>query len=321
MPLKPDDLARTRDPTRLAAEYLMTCQGDDGLFSAERGSREGDSVPGPEHDDAITGLAVLVLLDVAEPAGDERAAKSARLALDAVARRARPDGSLSADAEGHALLTWALAAGYEHTGTEAWKPAVKPAVLRLLATAREEGGWRGGKDDVEADLLLSMWAIGALVEASNLSVTVAANADIEDAVDAASVWATGFPADRVSGLSPGARAAWGILCRRAGERVEPVHPTAAIHPSPAGGEPYCDPVAILWGTVDLFLAGDLPAWRKWEGGAVLPALARQREQDPGAGSWTPSDERSRRYGRAYATAVQTFGWQVVRVPYREPKAR
>jgi hypothetical protein len=78
---------------------------------------------------------------------------------------------------------------------------------------------------------------------------------------------------------------------------------------------------MLWGTVDLFLCGDRDAWRQWEAAAVLPALGLQRPEGPAAGSWDPTDPRSRRYGRAFATAVQTLAWLVIRVPYREPRAR
>ncbi len=320
-PLTPEDLAPTKDPCPRAVEFLIACQGQDGLFRAERGAREGDAVPESGHDAALTGLAVLLLLDAADPTGDQRTARSSRLALDAIAGAARGDGALAEDLEGHALATWALAAGYAHTGTATWGARVDPAVKRLLQWAHEDGGWRAKSGGLDADLTVSMWALGALHEALTLTKTVPRGAEIERAIASAGEWAADSGDDQVRRLTAGGAAAWSLLCQAAGETTDPVVATAALRPASGSEAAFCDPLAILWGTVHHFLGGDVPAWKAWEAGAVLPALARQRLADPGAGSWDPGDDRSRRLGRAWTTAVEALSWLVIRIPYREPKAK
>jgi hypothetical protein len=317
-----EDLAPTRDPTPLAAEFLLACQGEDGFFHAERGTREGDPAADPRHDAALTGLAILVLLDVADPTGDARAARAARAALDALAKR--PDGRLAEDGdlEGHALLTWALAAGYAHTDEARYRPKVLPAVERLVRAAHAEGGWRAPGGTADDHLLLTMGATGALHEALTLTQTVSDPEPAVDAIEAAGEWAARFEPRDVARFSPGARCAWALLLRAIERYEDPIRPEEALRPLPPPGTADAfssDHAAILWGTVHRFLGGDVAAWRTWETGAVFPALARQRLDDPGRGSWDPADGLSRRRGRAWSTAVEAMAWLVIRVEYKPPK--
>jgi hypothetical protein len=319
-----EDLAPTRDPRPLAAEFLLTCQGEDGFFHADRGRREGDPAVDPRHDAALTGLAALVLLDVADPTGDAHEARAVRVALDAVARR--PEGRLAEDGdlEGHALLAWALAAGYAHTDETRWRPKVLPAVERLLAAAHADGGWRAPGARTDDHLLLSMGAVGALHEALELTETVSDPDPLIEAIEGAGRWAESLDRGDVVRLSPGARCAWALLLRALERYEEPIRPEETIRPatgSPGEDVFTCDHAGILWGTVHRFLGGDLAAWRTWETGAVFPALARQRLEGPGRGSWDPGDALSRRRGRAWSTAVEAMAWLVIRVEWKPPKGR
>jgi hypothetical protein len=168
-----------------------------------------------------------------------------------------------------------------------------------------------------------MWAVGALHEALELTETVRDPEPLMDAIEGAAEWATSFDPADVSRLSPGARCAWALLLRAVDRHEEPIRPEEVLRPVPVGlREGFsCDHEGILWGTVHRYLGGDVAAWRTWEAGAVLPALARQRLEDPGRGSWDPGDERSRRRGRAWSTAVEATAWLVLRVEWKSPKGR
>jgi hypothetical protein len=198
---------------------------------------------------------------------------------------------------------------------------VRSAVGHLLATAHEEGGWRvRGGDDAD-HLLATSFAAGALHEALTLTETLSDPEPAMEAIDRAGRWASALPAEAVERLDPGARSAWAVLLRSIDVDRPPIRPEEVLRPLPVAGAGAfeSDPAGVLWGTVHRFLGGDLDAWRAWESGAVVPALARQRLESPGRGSWDPGDARSRRRGRAWTTALQTLSWVVVHVEFRPPK--
>jgi hypothetical protein len=305
--LAADAVPRHLVPTERAVAWLLSCRGPEGFFHEDRGVLEGDPPPPAGRAVATTALVCLVLVDAVSPTEDTPASRAARVALDRLATLQRSDGGLGDDLESHALAAWALAAAYSRTGRVEWGRTVAPALGRTLAAADPAGGWRSGRS-LSDDLVLTAWAVASLYEAISLPVTVPEPGPASAAIASAAEWAASVEGERAS-LPGGARAALALLLRLAGDPAAPLEPEAAL----ARGRP--DHVACCLGTV--FSFHDPARWTSWRDEVFLPALALQRREGEGAGSWDPAHGR----GRVEATALETLAFLAVAVPFREPRGR
>jgi hypothetical protein len=307
-------------PVAAAVAFLVSCQGEDGLVSPARSALPEDARPEPGHDLAVTGFVVLALLDAVEPEGGTPGARAAGRGLDALARAVPPLASRreTADLEGVVLATWALAAGYGRTARATWGAALPAGVARVVAAASPDGGWRAPGGSLEDHLLLTVEALALLGEVAPLRTTFPVPPDLDGAREAAAEWALSVrDSDDAPRAGPGVLALE-VLLRVGGasyDRAAGAGPDLVTGPPP---DLALDHASVLLGSVLRFPPGGALA-RAWNRDVLAPAASTQRAAPPAAGSFDPRDARSRRYGRAYATALETLAWLFPRVPFREPR--
>ena len=309
-------------PVAKAVEFLLSCQGEDGLFHAALATLDEDPKPEGGHDIALSGWVALALLDAVDVEDASAGAVGLRRALDALAREVRPLSAAAPpdirDVEGLILASWALAAGYGRTANAAWKESLPAAVARVLSRKDSSGGWRLATSSVEDDLMLTFEVMGLVAVAQPMRATFPDAAALDDAFEGAGEWALSVSeSPRAPFRGPGVVALEFLLRLTDGSYP----PAATAGPELVTGPPplsALDHATVLLGSVLRFPRGGKVAI-EWNRDVLEPAATKQRGSGRGAGSWDGNDARSRRYGRLYATALETLAWLFPRVPFRAPR--
>jgi len=316
VPSEPRRLAKV-EPVRGAVRYLLRAQRPDGHFG---------SLAGPV-DSETTAFAVLALLDAVEDDATE--------AIGAIRRGASALAALDPEVQTEpALAGWALAAAYARLGDAAWKEPLRRIAARVDLTVPGMVGPRVHLSQIDSAerALRALWILVFLEEIDPLEETLPEDArlaevrssllDLVPGLDLPKDSAGAYARDLLRLAAdlpddaPGVRGAGGggvDAFRSPGWWMR-----AGASPSPH------DTLAILLGTVLLrerFGTDDPREGTVWWNGVLVRAADRQVVDGAEAGSWEPSDARSKQKGAVWTTAVTLLAWRAWDVPWRAPVAK
>ncbi len=149
--------------------WLSTHQADDGSYGA--GSQYGRHV-------GITGLAGLAFIADGDLPGRGRYAKNVQRSLDFVLRSTAPQsGLIAAETSygpmyGHGFATLFLAEVYGAAPNPDLREKLRKAILLIVRTQNDQGGWRYHPVKADADLSVTICQIMALRAARNVGIDV-----------------------------------------------------------------------------------------------------------------------------------------------------
>ncbi len=297
------------NPTEAATEWLCATQEADGSWSTERwGGR-------PQFEVALTGLALMALLEAEHPT--DRTRDAARRATDYLVGRQDAAGRLGPVFDGEpynqGIATLALARAFQLRPAESLRGVLDLAVRRIEERQRGDGGWGYEKSaDESSNLSISLWQIEALRLAASLGWTSAGVS-----VGRGLKWMTRIVADngvfgyRRKGDFPEGNqtlTAMGAVSLFDGAHAELLSPERAravqmqVRKLAATGGPDMDYYRLY------FLAAALRKMSEESTSGNLASIRRDlvaRQVDAGAerGSWPADDRWSSAGGRVYATAL------------------
>ena len=159
------ECAGLANPAEAAAEWLCATQEADGSWSTERwGGR-------PQFEVALTGLALMALLEEEHPS--DRTRDAVRRATDYLAGRQDEAGRLGPAFDGEpynqGIATLALARTFQLRPTDSLRVVLDRAVRRIEERQRGDGGWGyENSADAVSNLSISLWQIEALRLAASL---------------------------------------------------------------------------------------------------------------------------------------------------------
>ena len=328
-------------------DFLKRAQQDDGRWRLEAyPGAAGEPAPKLFSDTAATGLALLSFLGAGHDHFDGECADTVRRGLEFLISIQKEDGDLYLPADplsnscswmySHGIATMALCEAVGMTGDDHLRPAAAKA-CGFIATTQHPSrkGWRYTPQS-DADLSVSGWMLIALRSGKLAGVPIdeQALAGVRDLLDAATIppsagqsslarfhYNEAKPEQRPAEISLACMTALGTLMRlHTGWRPEDEQPQengrilAAILPAYAvQGQITRD--CYLWyyaSQVLVHTGGD--AWDRWYAALVDVLRARQEQEGPLAGSWSPMgpipDRWGRYGGRIYVTTLQLLTLEV-----------
>ena len=149
--------------------WLAAHQADDGSYGA--GSQYGRHV-------VITGLAGLAFIADGDLPGRGRYAKNVQRCVDFVLRSTAPQsGLIAAETSygpmyGHGFATLFLAEAYGTAPNADLREKLRKAVLLIVRTQNDQGGWRYHPVKADADLSVTICQVMALRAARNVGIDV-----------------------------------------------------------------------------------------------------------------------------------------------------
>jgi hypothetical protein len=310
------ECAGLANPAEAAAEWLCATQEADGSWSTERwGGRSQFEV-------ALTGLALMALLEAREPSGPVQAA--IERATDYLVSRQDAIGRLGPVFDGEpynqGIATLALARAFQLRPTESLRGVLGLAVRRISERQHGDGGWGYEKSaDESSNLSISLWQIEALRLAESLGWTSAG-----ESVGRGLKWMTRMVADngvfgyRRKGDFPEGNqtlTAMGAVSLFDGAHAALLSPERAravqmqVRKLAATGGPDMDYYRRY------FLAAALRKMSEESTSGTLASIRRDlvaRQVDAGAerGSWPADDRWSAAGGRVYATALAALSLKI-----------
>jgi hypothetical protein len=318
----------------------------DGFMKHDPPDDLTDGAGAPEHDVAVTALAVLAFLGAGYDDGEEKYGARVRAGLDFLRKAQGEDGRFGPQDHrkwiyGHVLATAALAEAYGMRRDAACRRAAQRGLDVLVAGRSPAGGWRYDLPARASDTSVTAWCVLALHagKAAGLRVDDAAlagaRAFLEGMTDP-KTGRTGYDApgspsfrppalrDRFPPTQAEAATAAGLYARLlAGERTY----ASALKKSvklceerPPNWNPDAGSIDFVYwffGTHALFHVRGRP-WRVWNDALRRTATRNQHPRGSGArtGSWDPVGVWGRDGGRVYATALMTLTLQAY---YRWPR--
>lgn len=326
----------TEEAVRKAIVWLARHQSPDGRWDvdefmsnyADKGRRAGGGGGRPEYDVGVTALATLVFLGSghahlpARGAGGKPSeyAPAVGKAVDFLLAGQKPDGDMRGDGQmyDHCLATMALAESFSMTGDGRLAEPIRRAVAFLVNAQTPGSAWRY-QPRVDSDTSVVGWALMALksAEISGAAIPPKAYRGAANWLDKVrsgrqgglyeyqpgqgptpSMTAEGLFTQMLVGLQPGSP--------RNQESVEYI-----LDHLPGTSRAEEDENLYYWyyATMALHQYGG-PKWDEWNARVRRSLVQSQRKDGPFAGSWDPRNERDKRAGRVYTTALGALALEV-----------
>jgi len=319
------DVAQAQRAAAAGVNWLLGAQRIDGWF---RTGALVDALPGADLDEGrdlrATATAIVAIVEsLDDDLNPPRARDAALRGVAALLTSQNEAGAFGdgKDLEAHALATWAVASAASRFPHAPWRPeapvALGKAVAFSLAARDARGLWSAGTGSPDDDWVLSAWMATGFHEIEALPKAFLRDVDLGVVLDrvttAAREAATRLLADEATPKpSPAGGFARALLTGQ-----EPVPPSLGRDSGAKSELPTTadEEVAILLGTTLNFHRCAL--FDPWDDDVLAASARMQRREGELAGSWDPTDARSKIHGRTFATACRVLAALVPVVPWRD----